>query len=413
MTGHINDCYEKAIDVLRKNSTHLGFSASNEKHVNYYSVWGRDHSITAIAAVLTKDAQLIETAKTGLLKLLQYQADNGQIPSYIEIENRKKNFGGLGSITSIDSNMWVVIASAILYKATKDKRFITANQEKRYSKVYYHLRSLDANACGLLETHLAGDWSDIFNRSYNVLYNQVLYYESLRSLDYLFSEIISNAKVKNPKTVKMIRFIRRRKRRVKKEVNRKFFFTKNNLQEIKEEYMISSYITPEMLQPFYQSHLTPFKHEWVQRFDSLANILAISTSIAPKERSLAILSYIKNHAINEPMIFTALFPPVLETDPDWEPIYATKEAPYHYHNGGIWPFIAGFYIASLMKLKKKKLAKKELEKFSLFMKNDSYSFNEYYHGKTLEPLGRPNQAWSAAGFIIGYVAVKNHYQIFV
>ena len=42
------------------------------------------------------------------------------------------------------------------------------------------LSALDANNCGMLEIPEAGDWTDLFARSYNVLYDEVLWFSSLK-----------------------------------------------------------------------------------------------------------------------------------------------------------------------------------------------------------------------------------------
>jgi glycogen debranching enzyme len=112
-TETIELAYNKAIECLRNNISTIGFTASTETVSNYRSIWARDHSICAIAAILTKDKELEECAKKGILHLLRKQIDHGQVPSYIEIENRKRVYGGLGSITAIDSNMWIAIVAAI------------------------------------------------------------------------------------------------------------------------------------------------------------------------------------------------------------------------------------------------------------------------------------------------------------
>lgn len=91
----LDEAYNKAVKVLHNNKTKYGFSASTEKKENYYSVWARDHCITSIGAILTKDEELIKTAKEGIFFLLKHQIDHGQVPSYIEIENKNRVYGAL------------------------------------------------------------------------------------------------------------------------------------------------------------------------------------------------------------------------------------------------------------------------------------------------------------------------------
>jgi len=403
----IETAYQKAIEVMRLNQTNYGFSATVEKIDNYYSIWARDHSICAIAACLTGDKELIKTSKKGVLYLLRNQNDHGQIPSYIEIENRKKVYGGLGTITAVDSDLWVPIAAHKLYMVTKDKRFVSDINMGRYQKLYRQLKAFDSNDCGLLEVPKAGDWADIFNRSYHVLYDQCLYYQALRSLQSLFESNLEFCKdpILRKKTLKRIRWIKKRRPRVKKRINSVLWFTKENIEGIMREYMTETPIE-EKNYGYYQSHIIPFEHYWARRFDTFGNILAILTGVANKKKSNSIMKHASS--IAKPHSIKSLFPPVMKRDKDWEPIYNTREKPYTYHNGAIWPMINGFYINALVKIGKEP----HLEDFANLLRKNDWGFYEHYHGKTGKPMGRRNQTWSAAGFIIAYHSVKNNIRLF-
>ena len=407
-TEEIQFGYQKAVEMLQQNVTPLGFSASTEKHVNYFSVWARDHSITALAALLTDDESLHKTAKKGILVLLQKQNETGQVPSYVEIEKKKTVYGGLGKITSIDSNMWVVICAAQIYKKTKDKRFISEKNIIRYKKIYRLLRGHDANNCGLIEVHQASDWADIFNRSYHVLYDECLYYLALKSIAYLYEshlQVYPHCENKEKK-IKRLRWMKNRYKKVPTIVNNTFWITKENISKITTDYMIHTPLRGES--PFYQSHIVPFKLEWEQRFDSFANILAILSKIATRSKANQIISFVKSHNIHKPFPLTSLYPIVMETDVDWEPIYYQKEQPYCYHNGGIWPMIGGFWIASLVASKQYTFAVSEFKSLQQTLQSQGWLFNEYMHGQSSQPLGRDNQAWSAAGYIVAYHAIYLH-----
>jgi glycogen debranching enzyme len=76
--------------------------------------------------------------------------------------------------------------------------------------------------------------------------------------------------------------------------------------------------------------------------------------------------------------------------------------PFQYHNGGIWPFVAGFWVLLLAKLGRKVLAWKELERYAEACRVNDWEFNEWLHGKTGKPLGMPGQSWNAAMFVLAY-----------
>ena len=401
----IEEGYLEAIECLKRNSTPDGFSATPERHANYYSVWARDHSITALGALLTGDKHLIATAKKGILNLLLHQSDAGQIPSYIEIEKKTKIYGGLGSITSIDSNLWVLICAAEIYKKTKDKRFISTKQIQRYKQIYRLVRAFDSNNCGLMEVHVAGDWADIVNRSYHVLYDECLHYQAFRDLIYIYKEFLKKPETElHGKVTKYVKWVTKRKKLIKPILNKLFWITPQNTDTIKEQYMI--YLSDLEPYPFYQTHLMPFKHDWSQRFDTFGNALAIITGIAPKTRAHTIVRYVDETKMNLERPIPALYPVMYPNDTDWEPIYELKEQPHTYHNGGIWPMVTGFWVAGLVKTGKKRHAERELVKLAEVLQKQQWLFAEYLHGESLNPMGRNNQAWSAAGYIFAYHAVK-------
>ncbi|MGM5482213.1 MAG: amylo-alpha-1,6-glucosidase [Nanobdellota archaeon] len=405
------ETYQKAIETLLKNKHPQGFSASTDKVANYYSVWARDHSICAIAAGLTGDKELIETAKKGVLYILTKQTDYGQVPSYVEIENKKKMYGGLGQITSIDSNMWIIIAASFLLKITGDKRFVSQTNIRRYKRLYRLLKTFDSNNDYLIEVPRAGDWADIFNRTYHVLYDQCLFYQSMKELLYLFQNFKAKTEEDKKHVNKRIGWVKKRKPSIKRKINQNLWLTKDNIHKVIEDYMIFDKIKEENYN-YYLSHIMPFRIGNEKRFDAFGNILAIATNVANKKRSTKIIRYVLRNKINQPVPLRCLQPVVRKRDKDWEPIYAFKERPYTYHNGGIWPMITGFWIYVLEKKGFKKIAEKELKTLAEHLRKDNYQFHEYYHGKTAKPMGRKYQAWSAAGYIIAYNAVYNNISIF-
>ena len=54
------------------------------------------------------------------------------------------------------------------------------------------------------------------------------------------------------------------------------------------------------------------------------------------------------------------FPFIKPEDPDWHVRYSIYNNPGEYHNGGIWPFICGFYVAALVAAKRYQLAEEKL-----------------------------------------------------
>ena len=76
--------------------------------------------------------------------------------------------------------------------------------------------------------------------------------------------------------------------------------------------------------------------------------------------------------------------------------------------------IGGFYVAALVRMKKFREAKIELERLAQAnMKKlkirdfkEGYEFNEWLHGSSGQPMGEPYQGWSAGAYIYAYECVK-------
>ena len=101
---------------------------------------------------------------------------NGQVPANVRIEDERPDYSGVGGIASIDSGIWVIIAFQAYVADTRDMDFL-----RKYidvlQRVMVWLSAHDSNNDALLEIPEAGDWTDLFGRSYNVLYDEVLWYK--------------------------------------------------------------------------------------------------------------------------------------------------------------------------------------------------------------------------------------------
>src|SRR5512135_3079800 len=107
----IDECYERAVALLKKNAHHGGViaAARTRKSVdrNYASIFGRDAAICSLGMVASGDKTLIRHAKKSLYTLACFQAPNGQIPKYVKPEKRESDFWYSGCI---DATLWWLIA---------------------------------------------------------------------------------------------------------------------------------------------------------------------------------------------------------------------------------------------------------------------------------------------------------------
>jgi hypothetical protein len=155
-----------------------------------------------------------------------------------------------------------------------------------------------------------------------------------------------------------------------------------------------------------------------ERFDLLGNSLAILSGIASPTRAGELVSWIEDECetmlkngdltIDLPPNF---FPFIKPGDADWHERYSNFNNPGDYHNGGIWPFICGFYIAALVASKRYKLAETKLLALTrinkLSQSNDlKYGFNEWIKSQDGKPKGQDWQTWSAALYLYAAKCVE-------
>jgi len=161
-----------------------------------------------------------------------------------------------------------------------------------------------------------------------------------------------------------------------------------------------------------------YKVYFSDRFDLLGNSLAILSGLASAEEAGAMISWVEDEcsvmktngslALNIPPNF---FPFTLPGDPDWHPRYENFNMPGNYHNGGIWPFICGFYVAALVAAKRFELAEQKLIELTKLVKLSSdpkleFGFNEWIKAQTGYVMGVDWQTWSAALYLYAAKCVE-------
>ncbi|MBU0478321.1 amylo-alpha-1,6-glucosidase [bacterium] len=155
-----------------------------------------------------------------------------------------------------------------------------------------------------------------------------------------------------------------------------------------------------------------------ERFDLLGNSLAILSGIAQPSRAKKLISWIEAEckamtdrgelAVDLPPNF---FPYIKEEDPDWMLRYKKYNQPGEYHNGGIWPFVCGFYIAALVSAGMLNLAKRKLLSLAKLVKQTreaktEFGFNEWHRAQDGTPRGQNWQSWSAAMYLYAAECVE-------
>lgn len=306
--------------------------------------------------------------------LSKHQSQLGQIPNAVGAWNKERH----SNITfnTIDSTLWYIIGLytyARAYRAPQILKKHRANLEQALRWLTFQ----DPDENKLLAQLPTMDWQDAFPHKYGYTINtQALYYHALNLLG------------KKPLA-----------EHIKKVVN-------GNIEKYLALY------SPELgyyLPWAWKNHDSEREHE--EWFDTLGNLLAILTGLATPAIAKNILRHIEKTHINKPFPCKAINPPIHAGDPEWHSYFSQCDAklPLSYLNGGIWPFIGGFYVAALVKMKQLSKAQRALEQLALADKHGvehEWEFHEWLHGKTGEPHGPAYQAWSIGTYIFAYQSVK-------
>ncbi len=369
MSLKIDKCYSESVKVLEKNFFKEGIFASP----GYHAIWSRDSMISFLGGSLVNSGEFKEHFKKSLINLAENQSISGQIPNAVDKYSKRKPHV---DFKTIDSSLWFIIGEQ-LYKERYKSSKLYNKHKKNIKNAFVWLSYQDMGNDLMLEQLPTTDWQDAFPHRYGHTINtQALYYYVLKLL--------------NKQTLK---------NSFKNQVN------KNKdvcLWDLKKGYYLAW--------RWKNHNKYQEKGEW---FDSLGNLMAIIFGLAEEKQSIKILDYINKKKINFPYPVKTIYPPIQKNTKDWQDYYLDSEAtPDNYLNGGIWPYIGGFYVLALIKCKKFKQAEKELEK--LAESNLIGNFPEWIHPKTKKPSGfevsNKNsgdfQAWNAGMYILAYESLK-------
>jgi glycogen debranching enzyme len=379
--------YGRAVDALKRCCRTYGLNASGRSE-GHHQVWARDSMIAALGARLAPDEQIQRALQASLSLLRAHRSSTGAIPNNVNGETLRPNFRAYA-----DGGLWWVIGSRALGPDPDTVREILR---------WYEFQDVDQS--GLLSMQESSDWQDLFCTRGQGLYLNSLYVLALRAAARLFSP---------EEGARYLRLATATAERV----NRHFWYAGdgNLLRPLSHRFSTDGvpqhdslgrprwqpekqYLTEEQ---YYLPYLA-FRDvgEW---FDSLGNLLAILAGIADDRQAGIILDLISRHSLDA-WPLRSLTPVVYPLDRDWRDYYAALNVPYHYHNGGVWPFIGGFYVAALTKTGRHDAAAKALR--DLAQLNLRGQFNEWHHGQTGEPMGVQDQAWSAGMYLFACDCVQ-------
>ena len=348
--------------------------------------------IALLGARFSGDQRICSSLLAGIDTLRKAMSATGAIPNNVDVPSGRPNFRAYA-----DAGLWWIVGSSLMAPDLASMLAILR---------WYECQDVDQS--GLLSMQESADWQDLFCTRGKGLNLNCLYVIALRAA----------ARLAEPTDPGQAAAWHRRADFVRDRINEFFWYQGdgNLLRHVSHTFSTESKqesdslgrkrwlpVKRHLIDEHYYLPYLGFRAvgEW---FDCLANLLAILSGVADAERSRCILDFISRHDLGARPL-TALFPVVRPGDSDWRDYYGMLNLPGQYHNGGIWPFIGGFYVAALVQCGRTAEAAEALERLGRL--NQQGRFNEWHSAYTGEPMGVEQQAWSAGMYLFAEECVKS------
>lgn len=362
-----------AIEVLLHNASGPFHGLPRTAGWGYPEPYTRDLMFSILGIAATGNKKLLSSIRKVLETLAKNQSRLGHIPSLVH----NKNDRGASDTTPL-----FLLGVGIFRQVTDEADFLQAAVDKAFTWMEYQSPS-DDYLTGQLPT---SDWRDEqWVLGYGLFVNTLIYsclrlfgkHDRADGLQYAMG---------------------------------KFTITEGVMHRHVHEGLVVKH------KPYYA--FWSYKIYSSERFDLLGNCLAILSGMAAPTRANDMISWIESEcehmkqngelAVDLPPNF---FPYTKPEDADWRPRYAQFNNPGEYHNGGIWPFIAGFYVAALVSAKRYTLAEEKLvaltQLVTISSKGElSFGFNEWIKAQDGKTKGQDWQTWSAALYLYAATCVE-------
>ncbi|MFZ5558424.1 MAG: glycoside hydrolase 100 family protein [Pseudomonadota bacterium] len=375
-------CREAALALLRANTGPDGIMAatpsrrSQQKH--YHAVFARDAGLCTLAMVRSGDAALIEGARNALVLMARHQADNGQIPKFVLPAKADADFWYVGCI---DATLWWLIALKHFSRQLPEEA-LEHRLGAEVGRAIQWLQCQEHPRLALIAQNEASDWADIMPRSGFVLYTNALWYYVKR----------------------LYRLPRAPETR--HHFNHLFFPFGGELPEYRRLRLLGHFVRNRAkVRSLYLSFVN-FSF-WGEEGDVLGNLLAILVGLAGGPRARALLRALAQAKVDEPWPARATVTPIEDDSPLWR-IYMERHRQnlaWQYHNGGAWPMVGGFWVMALAAQGNAAAARAALARLAAANAVNGFEFNEWFHGRSGEPMGMAGQSWSAAAFLLAEAAL--------
>ena len=373
--AQIDACAQACLDLLLQNLSPHGILAASRTEAavarRYTRIFGRDAAVCVLAMCGSGIEALEQGAVASLDALAAQQAPNGQIPKYVDPEGLDADFWYLGCI---DATLWWLIA---VDHVRRQGQVGSDRWQAGVDRAIAWLHAQEHQHFRLLQQNEASDWADIMPRSGYVLYSNALWYLVKQRFGLAHAQATDH------------------------HFNHLFHPFQRDLPEYHRARLLRHYARrgqedPELYLSFVNLAFAG------DEGDVFGNLLAILAGLADESMGHRIVKTISAAQAADPYPIRVVLQPMSRKHELWRPYMARHQQnhPHQYHNGGIWPFVGGFWVLALSRLGLRERAWQALGSLAQVNALDGWRFTEWFHGRTLAPMGMAGQSWNAATFLL-------------
>ena len=359
---------DAAVALLRVLSTPAGIHASLSDTANYRAVFARDGVMAGVAGLLLGDA----TVTAGLVRTLGHLADlqgpEGQIASNYELREGASPHVSFGTVVPrVDSATWYLVGVGLAVRAGAIDAGAYAASVRATVRL---LDALEYNGRDLVYVPAGGNWADEYLTEGYILYDQVLRAWGLRLLGATYGEPGWSEK----------------SARIGARIADRFW----PAEDSQRTYPLASF-TPIAVRDVYDL--------------AAAALLGVAGIAGAEQVTARALDHAVRAFLARGVLPPAFSPVIDERDADWPALrryhlYAFRNRPHEYHNGGVWPIWLGWLALAFARAgRTADLATLRALTGARLAAHPAYAFEEYLHGLTSEPGGTPRMAYSATGSV--------------
>jgi len=365
ISSAVEDAKRMALEVLLYNARDGRNGLPRTAAWGYPEPYTRDLMIAALGTLVSGNQELVESLRRTLQVLAQNQSPLGHIPSLVDVPGDR----GASDTTPLFS-----IALAMYQDFSANPSFLAEAARKAHVWMCYQSPEDDV----IVTQEPTSDWRDEQWVEGSGLFVNALLYCSLKlQHEDARAQTLSH------------------------------YLPRLDVRRLDQSFIHERLVSKDA--PYYA--LWAYKIANSERFDLLGNSLAILSGMASPERAGQIVDWVEREcqALRDQGLLAVdlppcLFPYIRPEDPDWRPRYARYNPPGCYHNGGVWPFVCGFWVSALVAAGRHELAREKLIALAEVVRparvaNKQFGFNEWLHAQDGLPRGQDWQTWSASMFL--------------